>query len=317
MAISPQNCEKRAAAVMEAFGSAFRPGSPRLNLSWSNWGFGAEPLAQSLARLAKAGIEYIELHGNRYTADLGYDAKETASMLDGHGIAAAGICGMFGHENDLSSTSAVSRQNAMDYIRRQLELGHHLGCRYMLIVPGEVGRTRARDAFEMRRSVETLLKVADEFTAAGIRAAIEPIRSDEVSFCHSFADAVEYIEAADHPGVQHINGDLYHMLHHEDDPAEAVVSAGGRLTNLHMADTNRGALGTGVYNLDAIIAALYTIFYNNDSCFCTCEPLGPGGDVYRAMHGRTAPEVLDELVTSTADYWRRREERLRDWAGHE
>ena len=86
MAAPPRNCPKRAAAVMEAFSSAFCQGSPRLNLSWSNWGFGAEPLAQSLARLAGAGIEYIELHGNRYTADLGYDAKETASMLDDHGI---------------------------------------------------------------------------------------------------------------------------------------------------------------------------------------------------------------------------------------
>ena len=38
----------------------------RLNLSWSNWGFGLESLAESAARLQRAGICYIELHGNHY-----------------------------------------------------------------------------------------------------------------------------------------------------------------------------------------------------------------------------------------------------------
>ena len=41
----------------------------RLALSWSNWGFGMEPLADSAARLAKHDIRFIELHGNRYGAD--------------------------------------------------------------------------------------------------------------------------------------------------------------------------------------------------------------------------------------------------------
>ena len=314
MARTPQTWQKRAAEVEAQFRRAFKTASARLNLSWSNWGFGREPLRQSLARLQKAGIGFVELHGNRYAPDLGYDAAETASLLDGFGIRAAGICGMFGHENDLSSTSAVSRQNAMDYIRRQLDLAAALGCTYLLVVPGECGRTRPYDAYDFERSADTLRRVGDAFVASGVRAAIEPIRADEVSFCHTFADAVRYIEAVGHPGVQHINGDLYHMLHHEDDPATTILTHGKRMVNLHMADTNRGALGTGVYDLDAIIAALYAVGYNNADCFCTCEPLGPGGDVYRAMHGVTPPEQLDTLVTATARYWRQREDQVRSMA---
>jgi D-psicose/D-tagatose/L-ribulose 3-epimerase len=38
----------------------------RLKLSWSNWGFGRETLADSAARLAKNKVPYIELHGNHY-----------------------------------------------------------------------------------------------------------------------------------------------------------------------------------------------------------------------------------------------------------
>lgn len=315
MARMPQNWEKRAATVEAALRRKFKPGSPKLNLSWSNWGFGREPLRRSLQRLQKAGIRFIELHGNRYTDDLGYRAKETAALLDGFGIRAAGICGMFGTENDLSSTSAVSRQRAIDYIRRQLDLAAALGCTYVLVVPGAVGRPVAADAYEFERSVETLRLVADEFVRAGVRAAIEPIRADEVSFCHTFEDALRYIKAVGHPGVAHINGDLYHILHHEDDPAAAILKYGRHMANLHMADTNRGAIGTGVYNFDAVIAALYAVGYNNESCFCTCEPLGPGGDVYRAMHGSTPPQVLDELVLTSARYWRQRENQVRKMGG--
>ena len=48
----------------------------RLNLSWSNWGFGIEALTDSAARLRRAGIGYVELHGNHYGPDLGYKPDE-------------------------------------------------------------------------------------------------------------------------------------------------------------------------------------------------------------------------------------------------
>jgi D-psicose/D-tagatose/L-ribulose 3-epimerase len=311
MFASPQPHEARAARLFKTFAGKIKADAPRLNLSWSNWGFGREPLVRSLKRLAKAKIGFVELHGNHYTPDLGYKPAEVRRLLEETGVKAAGICGMFSAENDLSSTSAVSRQRAIDYIRRELDFGRELGVTYLLVVPGAVGRNVAYDAYEFDRSVDTLRLVADAFVQANIRAAIEPIRSDEVSFCHSCADALRYIKAVDHPGVKHINGDLYHMLHHEDDPAKALVTYGPWLTNLHMADTNRRTLGTGVYDFDAVIAALYLAGCNNGSCFCTCEPLGPGGDVYRAMHGATPAAELDALVIESANYWRVRETELR------
>jgi hypothetical protein len=43
----------------------------RLNLSWSNWGFGMEPLADSAARLQKAGVRFIEQPGNSPPSRIG------------------------------------------------------------------------------------------------------------------------------------------------------------------------------------------------------------------------------------------------------
>ena len=278
-----------------------------LNLSWSNWGFGIERFEDSVKRLAKNDIRFIELHGNRYGEALGYRPADIRPALDDHGVRVAGICGMFSPDNDLSSNRGVVRQRAIDYIRRNVDLGHELGARYFLVVPGAVGRPEPIDAMEFDRSAETLRLVADVFVQAGTRGAVEPIRAAEVSIVHTFAEAERYIQAVDHPGVQHINGDVYHMLTEERHIAETVVQYGHRLTNLHLADTNRGALGDGMLDVDALMMALYRIGYNKESCFCTPEPLGPGGDPYPAMYGRPDSDTLDKLVEKTAAYWRARE----------
>ena len=279
----------------------------RLNLSWSNWGFGLERLADSAKRLEKAGIQFIELHGNHYGPDLGYQPDETLRILGDHNIRVAGICGMFSAENDLSSNRPQQRQAAVSYLQREIPFAAAVHGSYILVVPGAVGRPTAYDAMEFDRSVETLRLVADLFAQHKIRAAIEPIRAAEVSFCHTVKDAQRYLAAVNHPGVGHINGDVYHMQTGESHIGEAILAAGEQLINLHVADSNRCALGDGALDLDTLIMALYLIGYNVDGRYVTPEPLGPGGDPYPAMNGRPDKARLDKLVTQTARYFRERE----------
>lgn len=282
----------------------------RLNLSWSNWGFGMEPLAQSAARLESAGIRFIELHGNHYGPDLGYKPEEAIRTLSDHGIAVAGICGMYSQDNDLSSNRAIQRQAALDYLRREIAFTAAVGGTYLLVVPGAVGRPQAYDESEFARSAETLRLVADLLVEYNVKAAVEPIRAEEVSIVHTVAEAKQYIQTVGHPGVMHINGDVYHMQTSESHIGQALLEAGDQLINLHLADSNRGALGDGSLDLDTIIAALYVIGYNVEGKFVTPEPLGPGGDPYPAMFGRPDADALDKLVKRTAIYFREREEEV-------
>ena len=90
----------------------------------------------------------------------------------------------------------------------------------------------------------------------------------------------------------------------------AIIDAERQLVNLHMADSQRGALGTGALDVDTIIMALYLIGYNTGGKYVTPEPLGAGGDPYPAMYGRPDPAQLDQLVFQTAHYFREREETL-------
>jgi len=283
---------------------------PRLNLSWSNWGFGAEKLQESVKRLRKNGIRYIELHGNHYGPDLGYKPRETLKILGDAGIKAAGTCGMFSRNNDLSSNNPFQRQGAVDYIRRELEFAEGVGGTYLLVVPGAVGRPEPYDDMEFERSAETLKGLGDLFLKHKVLGAVEPIRTEEVSFCHTVADAKRYIRAVGHKGLRHINCDVFHMQAMESHIGEAIIDAGDMLVNLHIADSNRLALGDGSLDLDTIIMALYLIGYNKEGRFVTPEPLGPGGDVYRAMNGKPDSKALDRLVSKTAAYFREWEEEV-------
>jgi len=313
-AVKKQNFELKNDQIRAAFEDLKRKSperlAQRLNLSWSNWGFGMESLADSAARLERAEIRYIELHGNHYGPDLGYRVEETLRILGDHGIAVAGVCGMYSPDSELASNRAVHRQAALDYLKREIPFTAAVGGSYLLVIPGAVGRPTPYDDTEFERSVETIRLVADLFTEHGVRGAVEPIRSAEVSLLHTVADAKRWIEAIDHPGIQHINGDVYHMQVEEEHIGMAILEAGERLVNLHMADSNRRALGLGSMDLDTIIMALYVIGFNRPGCYVTPEPLGPGGNPYPAMYGKPDKAALDEMVMQTARYFREREEEL-------
>ena len=243
IAMKPQAWQAKSEAIRLRFAEllARQPelAEASLKLSWSNWGFGVEPLDSSLERLARHGVEWIELHGNRYGDDIGYRAEEVRAVLARHELAVAGLCGMFSPECELSSPSDVVRQRTIDYIRRQVELCHALGGTYLLVVPAAVGRAEPYDDMEVHRSAETLAEVGDDFADAGVRAAIEPIRSAEVSCIHTIAEAIDYIEWVDHPAIEQINGDVYHMQTEQAHIGQALLEAGDRLVNLHLADSNR------------------------------------------------------------------------------
>src|ERR1700742_5342728 len=100
------------------------------------------------------------------------------------------------------------------------------------------------------------------------------------------------------------------MQPEESHNGEALRAAGSQLLNLHLADSNRCALGEGAMDLDTIIMALYLIGFNAKGHYVTPEPLGPGGDPYPAMHGKPDKNLLDEMVRQTATYFRKREEEI-------
>jgi sugar phosphate isomerase/epimerase len=314
--MKPQNYKVKDLEVKNKFIKYRRNKDPknikRLNLSWSNWGFGTESLEVSIARLRKNNICYIELHGNRYGNDIGYDAKEIKIIMNQYDVKVAGVCGMVFPESEFASNNPFVRQRCIDYFRRNIDLCKEVGGSYILFAPGAVGRPKKYDDNEFFRAAETINKVADYFLQSGVRGAIEPVRPEEVSFCHTFAEAKRLIDTINHPGIKHIAGDVFHMLSGEEYISSTILEYGDMIINLHLADTNRCALGTGSLDLDLVLMALYVVGYNNEDCFCTPEPLGAGSNPYSAMYGTPDPRTLDELVKQTASYFYEREKEILD-----
>lgn len=280
----------------------------RLNLSWSNWMFGVEDLNISAKRLKEAGVDYIELHGNHYGENLGYDVNDTLSTLKYYDLKVSGICGMFSKQNDLSSNNPIYRQAALEYLKREIIFAKKVDAKYILVVPGAVGRPVAYDDMEIERSVESLRLIAHLFEKNNIQAAIEPIRSEETSIIHTISHAQGYIKAVNHPYISKINGDVFHMQSEESHIGEAIFKAGKQLINIHLADSNRMGLGEGSMDLDTIIMALYLLEFNHSDKYVTFEPLGPGGNPYLAKNSKLNKDYLDSLVSNTINYFRTRED---------
>ena len=159
-----QNYQIKDEAIQQAFAKLKKEHperlKKRLNLSWSNWGFGLEPLAVSCARLQRAGIRFIELHGNHYGRGSRLQAGRNKARAGRISISrSSGVCGMFSADNDLSSNRPLQRQAAIDYLKREIVFTAEMGGQYLLVVPGAVGRPAAYDDAEFERSVETLRSV--------------------------------------------------------------------------------------------------------------------------------------------------------------
>ena len=310
-----QAFERRNLAIQQRYLDAKRENplrfDRRLDLSWSIWMFGTEPIEASLERLVKNHIEYVEIKGDHWTKNSGIEIHCLRSALQRSGVKVSGTCGMFSEENSLSSPSIFSRQNAIEYIQRELNVLAELAGHYLIVVPTAVGSPQAKDAYEMARSVETLRKCGDSFQEAKVKAAIEPIRSSEVSLIHTVSDAIHYLDTVDHPAINSINGDVYHMSMEETNIGEAILLAGDRLANLHLADTNRDALGTANLDLDTVIMAAYLVGMNQEGRFVTPEPLGPFANPYVLSNGPCNVEIMNKLVSQTVSYFREREEVVR------
>lgn len=274
--------------------------------------FGIERFEDSVKRLKNNGINYVEIKGDRHTNGSGIPLKEMKKVLADYDMKVSGACGMFSNENDLSSTNVYSVQNAIDYIKKQVEFLAEVGGTYMIVVPSAVGRPNAADDAEFVRSVNSLKQCGDFFKQHGVKAAIEPIRAAEVSLVHSIDDALRLIEAVASDGVQHINADTYHMLLEESHIGDAILKAGDHLVNLHLADSNRDALGSGMIDFDTIIRAAYIIGMNKEDRFVTPEPLGPFPVPYVLSNSPCNVQVMDKLVKDTVDYFNERENKVLD-----
>lgn len=111
-----------------------------------------------------------------------------------------------------------------------------------------------------RQLVRFLGVAAEKAEAEGITIAIEPLNSKESNIINSIAEGAELARRVGHPSVRGL-ADFYHM-EEDREPLSAIQENGPMLAHIHVADTNRGAPGTGSYPYPEFAAELRKTGYD-------------------------------------------------------
>lgn len=269
------------------------------------WIYGDAPLDETLARIARAGYDGVELPGEpaRWTPG------EVHRLLSRHRLAPLALtasCMFPATPRDLANPDPDIRRQAARYVTDCLEFAAEIGAPLMQMLPS--GETRlgpvASRAEEWRWSVEVIQSVARHAERLGVRIAVEPLNRYEAYLVTTVADALAYLTDVGSAWVG-LTFDAFHANIEEPDLAGAVRAAGRSLWHVHLADTNRQGLGRGHLDLAAILEALRAIQYQGAAVL---EVMPPGPDPFRSIEDERSAALIDVYLAESL-------ERLRAHAG--
>jgi sugar phosphate isomerase/epimerase len=268
----------------------------------SAWIYGDAPLPETLARIAAAGYDGVELPGEPER----WRPAELRRWLGDHGltpVALTASCMVPDTERDLAHPDARIRGVAVDYIRRCLGLAAEIGAPLVQMIPSGEPRLApiaTRDA-EWAWSVAGMQAAARESAQVGVGIAIEPLNRYEAYLVTSTAEALAYLDAVGSPWVG-MTLDLFHANIEEPDIAASIRAAGPRLWHVQVADTTRRGLGHGHLDIGTVVDALAGIDYGGA---VVVEIMAPGPDPFRAIKDQHSAGILDQDLRQSL-------ERLRD-----
>ncbi len=261
---------------------------PRFGVS--AWIYGDAPLGETLARIAAAGYDGVELPGEpgRWSP---VEVRRLLAAADLAPLALTASCMVPETRRDLAHPDPDIRGDAVRYLVASLRFAAEIGAPLVQMLPSGETRLapiRSRDE-EWAWSVSAMREAAREAERIGVRIAIEPLNRYEAYLVTSAAEALRYVEAVGSPWVG-LTLDLFHAHIEEADLGDAIVAAGARLWHVQVADTNRRGLGHGHLDLGAVLAALRRITYGGA---IVVEVMAPGPDPFRPIKDERSAGVLD------------------------
>lgn len=132
------------------------------------------------------------------------------------------------------------------------------------VVFGSGGARNIPDGFSRdaawQQLIDFLAMTADECDKTGVSIAIEPLNRKESNVINSVAEGVRLAQAVNRPAIR-VLADLYHM-EEDGEATDTVRDNAAWLTHVHVADSGRGAPGTGIYPYAAFFGYLKSTGYN-------------------------------------------------------
>jgi sugar phosphate isomerase/epimerase len=263
-----------------------------MKLASMNW-MRPEPIERTIARLAQAGYDSIEISGepDRYPPD------EVRRLLEKHRLECWGSVALMVAGRDLIGEKEEVRRASVQYCLDVVDLIAALGGRIFCIVPAEVGRRTPRAAPEQEWAwcVDGLKRINDRAREKKIRIGIEPINRFETNFINRHDQALALAAAAG-PDVGVVL-DSFHINIEERDPYAAILNVGPKLVDFQIADTNRWPPGRGHWDWVKLVGALKMAGY--DGCltneFVIPADRTPCSEIRSMDPGRIDPDYAADL----------------------
>lgn len=284
----------------------------------SNWIYGDEELQTTFRRLQRYGYDGVELMGEPDK----YEIKEVRSLSNKLRLQVLTIAGMYPwptDDRDLSNPDPGIRARAVQYLKNCCDFASELGARVIIVVPAAVARTqpvgnpRNEDDWlkaydnEWKWAVDCIGKASIYAEKKGVFLAIEPINRYESFLVNTCEQAIKMKREIGSPAVK-IHLDTFHMNIEERSLADAIRLAGKDLVNLHVADSNRTAVGEGHIDFRSIFQALLDIDYQ---WTLSLEPLPPVPDPYIAARIKRFEPLRDDYARFSIERLKAIESELR------
>jgi sugar phosphate isomerase/epimerase len=269
----------------------------------SAWIYGDAPLDATLARIAAAGYDAVELPGEPDQ----WPPADVRRLLARHRLAPVALtasCAFPATRRDLAHPDPAIRADAVAYVAACLRFAAEIGAPLVQMLAS--GETRlaplaTREA-EWAWSVEAMRRAAGEAERLGVRIAVEPLNRYEAYLVTTVEAGLAYVGAVGSPAVG-LTLDLFHANIEEPDLAGSIRAAGPALWHLQVADTNREGLGRGHLDLGPVARALGDVGYGGA---VVVEVTAPGPDPFQPIKDARSPSILDgylrESLTRLRDH---------------
>jgi D-psicose/D-tagatose/L-ribulose 3-epimerase len=218
-----------------------------------------EAVRRAAAGAAAAGYAFLELP---VRAPHTVDAEAIARILDAAGLTCTAsfihtpATDIAGDDADIAATGEALMIEALAKAR-DLGATRVVGAWHSSLAKHD----RPRTPTGRQRAVDILSRVASRARDMGLVMCCEAINRYESNFINTAAQALALIDAIGADNL-FVHLDTFHMNIEEADAAAAIRACGRRLGYLHVAENDRGYLGTGSIDFAAIFRALADVGYD-------------------------------------------------------
>ncbi len=237
--------------------------------------YGMHDLHDTIDRAAMHGFDAVELTAALHLPVGGTQQyrREVKGWIRDAGLECSALHYIFDGSVKLATSDRDLNAKCADYLCKVVDVAADMDAKTVII--GSGGTTRSVDdgvdrAEAARCMADVIRKVGEYASHKDVYLAVEAINRYETNLLNTMQEATEFTKLVDHPYVRTM-ADTYHINIEESNPVDSVKTYGYMLQNLHLADSNRHAPGTGHIDFKAIADALLETGFDK---FCSFEVFG-------------------------------------------